>query len=130
MKLDPNDTTGRTPGYWVAHPDSRNAFVAPSPEEEELINRRYEIDILAVIDDSQYDYEYDEFAFCKLDNDYYLFNNPCCRCPSPTETWRVAIGPATAREIFDSMADGKYRGGMIPVAQLLRFYLIIWDHIT
>lgn len=132
MKLDPSKRWDQ-PFYWVAHPDCGTGYMsgpasrgAPvdSPEAM-LISRRYDIEILGGIDDEDASYYYDEFALCRLDNDYYLLNTAGCSCPSPTETWTVEIGPATLADIAAFVRGGHYSGYTLPKQREAEFLALI-----
>lgn len=108
MKLDPKNDYGEF--YWVAHPNA-----SPSNEHEcLLVKERYRIEILGGVLDDEACYEYDEWALCELDGKYYLLSTSGCSCPSPSETWRIEIGPATIAQIKAHVQSGAYDGYTLP----------------
>lgn len=121
MKLDPNKEHYDQEFGWVAHKrgGSDNTI------DKILISRRLELDIIGGVTDDEASYNYDDWALCKLDNDYYLLSTSGCSCPSPTETWRTEKGPATLLEIRKHVVDGDYDGYTMPKRQLSDFVALL-----
>lgn len=128
MKLDKNNDHGSY--YWVAHPSGVSGGyysnkASDQSLEKMLCERRYELDIIGGIEDKEADYSYDDWALAKLDKDYYLFSTSGCSCPSPTETWRVEMGPCSLNEIEKNLKNGNYDGYTVPGRQMQEFLDLI-----
>lgn len=91
---------------WVGHPRCDN----PGETESFLIKHREDILVLGQIVDEAACYSYDDWALIRVLGEFYLLNTSGCSCPSPSETWSVAIGPATLEEIRDFVV--KHVGGV------------------
>lgn len=127
MKLNPRDEYG---GFsWVAHPDglrsNYNGNTKDTDTEAMLVSRRYDLEIIGGVSDEEASYSYDDWALCELDGRYYLLSTSGCSCPSPEETWRLEIGPATLAEIRGHITDGKYAGYTLPARQMDEFLALI-----
>lgn len=108
--------------YWVGHPD------VGEPSDlmmQELIEHRYELDIIGGIVDDEASYDYDEFALVKWQDKFYLLSTSGCSCPSPTETWMIEIGPATIEEIRAKILSGDYAGYTLPKKKSDEFLLLL-----
>ena len=121
MKLDPNQEYGYL--TWVGHPEA--GYENDQTPEGELTRRRYEINILGGIEDSEASYDYDDWALCELDGKYYLLSTSGCSCPSPSETWGLQHGPATLAEIREHLKEGNYEGYTVPGKQMDEFMDLI-----
>lgn len=119
MKLDSNKSWGDW--YWVAHPDARPT----DPVEKELVKHRYELEIIGGILDKDASYSYDDWALVEWKGNYYLFSTSGCSCPSPSETWRVEMGPITLEGIEKRLAKGEYAGYTVPGKQMDEFLALI-----
>lgn len=119
MKLNRDKDMDRwdQPFHWVGHHDGGD----DSFEAQHLIKNRYDIEILGGIEDKDASYSYDEWALCKLDGAFYLLSTSGCSCPSPSETWRVEIGPSTLSEIRAHVQGGHYEGYTVPKKQMNEF---------
>lgn len=104
------------PFYWVAHPESG---------EDELSKRRYDMEIIGGIVDAEASYSYDDWALVELDKNFYLFSTSGCSCPSPSETCRLEIGPATLDQIEEHVKSENYEGYTVPKRQLDEFLELI-----
>lgn len=69
---------------------------SPGALERTLIERRADIELLGYITDAEADYSYHDFAFIRLDGQWYMLETSGCSCPSPSETWSVKVGPVSA----------------------------------
>lgn len=99
---------------WICHPDNIG------DEDKHPIYRpenRAEIEVLGGVSDDDACYSYDDWALCKFRGEYFLFATAGCSCPSPSETWRTEIGPATLQEIRDHVTSGEYEGYTLPKRQ-------------
>lgn len=98
---------------WVAHPDG-GAFEG-----------RDKLEVLGGIVDAEASYSYDDWALCRLGDDYYLFSTSGCSCPSPAETWRIEAGPATLAAIRTKIQSGEYEGYTVPKRQMDEFMALL-----
>lgn len=133
MKLDPNKEHYDQEFGWVAHEDGLSTYKSSEPinlVEQVLVARRYELEILGGVTDETASYSYDDWALCELDGEYYLFSTSGCSCPSPNETWRVEIGPATLQEIRNHVISGHYDGHTLPKKQESDFIKLIDEAIA
>lgn len=122
LKLDPEKSDWDQEWSWVAH---RDADPAEGSVAAALVKRRYDIEILGGITDDEASYSYDDWALCRLDGAYYLLSTSGCSCPSPSETWRVEIGPATLAEVRKHVLDGDYTGYTLPKRQMSDFIALL-----
>ena len=121
MKLDSSKQYYDQPYGWVAHPNA-----SPVNEVEKfLVENRYKLNILGGVEDEEASYSYDDWALCELEGKYYLLSTSGCSCPSPTETWRVEIGPATIPEIRAYVTSGAYDGYTLPKKQECDFIALL-----
>jgi hypothetical protein len=128
MRLDPNKEYYEQEFGWVAHPEGTGSYYGRSDLdniEKEVVARRYELDIIGGISDNDASYSYDDWALAKLDGKYYLFSTSGCSCPSPTETWRIEIGPATLAQVRKHVLDGDYDGYTMPKKQMEDFVALL-----
>lgn len=129
MKLDPAISHYNQSFGWVGHEDALGGYYKrdspPSDIMNTLVKRRYDIDIIGGVEDKEASYSYDDWALCKLDNDYYLLSTSGCSCPSPSETWSIEIGPATLNAIRDHVTSGNYDGYTLPKKQESDFLSLI-----
>lgn len=98
---------------WIAHERCENA----STREQNLIARRDEIEVFGEISDDEASYSYDDWALIRLDGQFYLLQTSGCSCPSPSETWGIAVGPATLAEVRAHIDTGDYSGYTLPKRQ-------------
>ena len=129
MKLDPSKGNYGQEWWWVGHPDAPY-YPCDNPRsyiETMLVKRRYEIEIIGGVQDEEASYSYDDWALCKLDGQYYLLSTSGCSCPSPSETWRLEIGPATLGEIERHVRYGDYDGYTVPKRQEDDFLKLLSD---
>jgi len=70
---------------WVGAP----FLFDPGILEKIMIQRRNDLEIIAVFVNKELSYEYEEIAIVLLENRYYIVTTDGCSCPSPSETWRV-----------------------------------------
>jgi len=119
---------------WVAHPEAlQNSGSygarddAGNETEQMLVKRRYDLEIVGGVQDKEASYSYDEWALCKLDGQYYLLSTSGCSCPSPSETWRLEIGPATLAQIDAHVRSGAYDGYTLPKKQEEDFLKLLRD---
>lgn len=120
MKLDPNKEHYDQEFGWVAHPDGAYGCRIDGLDKQ-LVDHRYELDILGGVTDDEASYSYDNWALVRWKGDLYLFRTSGCSCPSPTETWVVEIGPATKEEIKAKLQSGDYAGYTMPNRQMKDF---------
>lgn len=108
-----------TPGYWVGS----GACERQTDAEKSVIEARAagKVQVFDVIQDKNADYSFDDWALCLIDKKWWLISTSGCSCPSPTETWRVEIGPATLKEIRAHVEGGHYEGYTLPVKQKADF---------
>jgi hypothetical protein len=127
VKLNPRDEYGEF--YWVAHPDGigggYNGNTKEIDTESMLVSRRYDLEIIGGIHDEEANYSYDDWVLCELDGRYYLLATSGCSCPSPSETWRLEIGPATLADIRAHVTSGQYEGYTVPGRQMAEFLALI-----
>jgi hypothetical protein len=64
--------------------------------------------------DETLSYEYDECAVVRYKGNLYLLQTSGCSCPSPTETWRVILGPYTKEDLLSQIKSGNYQGYTLP----------------
>lgn len=121
MKLDPNKAIYDQEFDWVAHPDCLNK----GENEKFLINNRYELEIIGGIQDKDANYNYDDWALCKLGAQYYLLSTSGCSCPSPHETWRIEKGPSSLDDIRKHVVHGDYDGYTLPKKQANDFLSLL-----
>lgn len=107
--------------YWVAHP----AGGCDTPETTKLIENRYKLWIYGGVEDKEASYSYDDWALVKLGRDWYLLSTSGCSCPSPSETWRIEIGPATLLKIRAHVTGGYYDGYTVPKKQMDDFIALL-----
>lgn len=98
---------------WIANDRCERA----SKHEQELIDRRDEVEVFGEISDDDASYSYDDWALVRLDDKFYLLQTSGCSCPSPSETWGIAIGPTTLAEVRAHIESGDYDGYTLPVKQ-------------
>jgi hypothetical protein len=110
---------------WVGHPDCQNS----GEVEKELIENRYNLEIIGGVVDKDADYSYDDFALILFKKKYYLLQTSGCSCPSPSETWGVDIGPTTLKKIRDFITGGHYDGYTVPKKQESEFLALIDEEI-
>lgn len=115
MKLKPIDP------HWIGHPDCEQDGDAVRYIKE----HRAELEVYGEIADDDACYSYDNFALVKAPNGWYLLQTSGCSCPSPRETWRVEIGPATPAEIEEFVRGGHYDGYTLPKEQEVDFVALI-----
>lgn len=136
MKLDPTKKEYDQEFSWVAHPDALyyvDKFIygvrqdGGNDIEKMLVQRRYDLEIIGGVQDNEADYSYDDWALCLLDNQYYLLSTSGCSCPSPRETWRLEIGPATLAAIEQHVKSGAYAGYTLPKKQEADFIKLLND---
>ena len=108
---------------WIAHPDINR----PAEKEQTLIDRRDEIEVFGEISDDEASYSYDNWALIRLDGKFYLLQTSGCSCPSPSETWGIAIGPVTLAEARAHIEEGNYSGYSLPKRQESDFKKIFDD---
>lgn len=116
FKLDPSKDSYQQPFGWVAHPDGSDEFA----------HVRKDMIIIGGITDDEASYSYYDWALVKLYGRYLLFATSGCSCPSPSETWRVELGPRdTIQEIRDHINTGDYAGYTVPKRQLQEFMEVL-----
>lgn len=103
---------------WIA---SNQYGVGNDGEEKILCDNRDKILLIGTIDDDEASYSYDDWALIKLKNKYYLLATSGCSCPSPSETWRIEIGPTTKAKVKEHILSGNYEGYTMPKRQLDQF---------
>ena len=106
---------------WVGH----GACERPGQLESIMITNRDMVLVLAEISDDNACYDYDDFALCLFGGGFYLLQTSGCSCPSPSETWRVDIGPCSLSDIRRYLTSGKYEGYTVPGRQLDQFMAAI-----
>lgn len=95
-KLDEYDWPAHA-GYGGCHTDDA---------ERALVARRADIEVLGYITDAEADYSFHDFAFIRLDGQWYVLETSGCSCPSPKDEWQVSVGPVPVdglRTAVDSM---------------------------
>lgn len=107
----------KNPFNWVAHPDNETG----GDYVDYLSSKREDMLVIGGITDDEADYSYDDWALVLLEGSYYLFATTGCSCPSPKETWRVEIGPATLEEVRKHINTGEYSGYTLPKKQYQDF---------
>jgi hypothetical protein len=114
-KLDDND--------WIGNPRCES----PRDVERELIARRADLVVFGYVVDADACYSYDDYALVRLDAAYYLLRTSGCSCPSPTETWEVALGPcaldAVEAHLRANEKDGSGYG--VTVRQFAEFVALV-----
>jgi len=96
-----------TDSDWVGAPECESR----GTDEDLLIRRRDEIEVLAEISDPDACYSYDELAVVRLPGEgYFLCQTSGCSCPSPSETWGVTGRFASVEEVVNAIKAGDYSG--------------------
>lgn len=106
---------------WVGSPRCEN----PGDSERFIIENRFKLTIIGGVEDKDADYSYDDWALVRLGEKFWLLSTSGCSCPSPSETWRVEIGPATLNQVRKHVVDGDYQGYTVPKKQLDEFIALI-----
>ena len=98
---------------WIASERCENAREV----EQHLIENKDKIEVFGEISDDEASYSYDDWALIRLDGKFYLLQTSGCSCPSPSETWGVAVGPVTLAEVRTHIETGDYSGYTLPKKQ-------------
>ena len=122
MKLDPSKSHYEQEWGWVAHPDGVDSG---NDDMAFLAAHRYELEIIGGVRDNDASWSYDDWALTKLDGSYWLLATKGCSCPSPVETWRIEMGPATIEEIRAHIEGGHYEGYTVPKKQMDEFMALL-----
>jgi hypothetical protein len=87
---------------WPAHADALPTDALGMA----LVERRADIEVLGYITDAEADYSFHDFAFIRLDGQWYVLETSGCSCPSPAEEWQISVGPVAVdglRAAVDAM---------------------------